>query len=99
MQAVGFVKFELGQIAILRQLHPRDVQTLLPVEWSRLAIQSQPAEVIQTVSEIGILLHLEKDESRTKSMHRPRRDENSFLGFRVEGLNEVARSPVLEGSF
>ena len=44
MQAVGFVKFELGQIAILRQLHPRDVQTLLPVEWSRLAIQSQPAE-------------------------------------------------------
>src|SRR6516225_3324541 len=31
-------------------------------------------------------------------MHRPRWDESSFLGLRMKGLNEVAGSPVLEGS-
>lgn len=63
--------------ALLDRLEVRDVDGLLDVELTRLAVLAEAAIVIDAVRRVGILLDLADDDALADGMQRARGDEKT----------------------
>src|SRR5579863_6359256 len=78
-----------------REVQPDDVRRLVPVERARLTVESHAAEVIQTVSQIGILLDLEHYQSWPERVNGTRRQIDCFLRFGMKIVEQFLGFSVL----
>src|ERR1700732_4728453 len=74
------------------------LQGLFNVQFARLALGIEPAEIIDSVGEIGIFLHFAYDHSRTDCMLRPSGNKNGVTSMNWNGLKKGFQRAIFKSS-